>query len=77
MFEAYDIIDNRKLVRIMTEKRVKTNLLSRKTGLTEVTISGLRTGKRNTCLKTTTFRIADALNIKPEDITADREDLLA
>ncbi|MEG1061432.1 MAG: helix-turn-helix transcriptional regulator [Oscillospiraceae bacterium] len=71
MYNAHDTIDNRKLVKAMTQKGMKTSALASQTGITACTISHLRTGNRNTCLKTTTFRIADALGIEPSEIVSE------
>ena len=67
-YGSYDPIDNRKLVRIMTSKGIRTGELAKMTGLTDVTIANLRTGKGTRCYKTTSFRLADALGISPEEL---------
>jgi DNA-binding Xre family transcriptional regulator len=71
MYEASDTIDNRKLIRVMTEKRMRTGELATQIGVTACTIAGLRSGRRETCRKSTTFRIADALGIEPVEIIAE------
>lgn len=59
-------INRKKLVLAMMDKDVNTIQLAELTGLSRVTISGIRCGK--SCSGDTLKRVAKALKVEPEEI---------
>lgn len=62
-------IDRRKLVVAMLDRNQTTLQLAEKSGVSRVTISGVRCGK--SCSKDTAEKIAKALNVPVENLIED------
>lgn len=62
-------IDRKKLVVTMLDKNQTTLQLAEKSGVSRVTISGVRCGK--SCSKSTAEKIAKALNVPVENLIED------
>lgn len=62
-------IDRKKLVVAMLDKNQTTLQLAEKSGVSRVTISGVRCGK--SCSKSTAEKIAKALNVPVENLIED------
>lgn len=59
-------INKSKLIAIMADKEISVAELAERSGVARCSISALRGGK--SCRESTIIQIAEALNVKPEDL---------